>query len=51
MRYAVYRFDNNAFVVIDTKENCEICICANYDDKNDADIRAKMIVGLLNTFK
>ena len=49
MRYAVYKFDRATFVVFDTKEKREICVCTDYDDNHDAQSRAKMIRDLLNS--
>lgn len=47
-RYVVNKFDGNTFVVIDQKEQREICVCSNYDDKEDAQERAGEIAELLN---
>lgn len=47
-RYVVNRFDANTFVIIDQNEQREICVCSNYDDMEDAEDRARKIVGLLN---
>jgi ribosomal protein L14E/L6E/L27E len=47
-RYIVGKFDDSTFVVIDEVEQREICVCSNYDDCEDAEERAKKIVGLLN---
>ena len=47
-RYIVSQFDESTFMVIDQKEQREICICSNYDDWEDAEERAKKIVSLLN---
>ena len=47
-RYVVNQFDTNTFVVIDTQEKREMCICGNYEDWEDAEERAKKIVLLLN---
>jgi hypothetical protein len=47
-QYIVYQFDASTFLVIDDVEQREICICANYDDYEDAKERAEKIVLLLN---
>jgi hypothetical protein len=47
-RYVVSQFDGNIFVVIDLVEQREICICANYDEWEDAEERAQKIAFLLN---
>lgn len=47
-RYFVYPFDRATFVVADSVENREICICANYDGWDDSEQRAEKIVSLLN---
>jgi hypothetical protein len=47
-RFDIYQFDHETFVVFDKIEDREICVCSNYDDWEDAEERAKKIVGLLN---
>jgi hypothetical protein len=47
-RYIVSQFDGDTFVVVDQKEQREICICSNYNGWTDAEERAKNIVLLLN---
>ena len=47
-RFIVNQFDANTFVVVDNKENREVCVCGNYDDRDDAEERAQRIVTLLN---
>jgi len=47
-RYSVSQTDGNTFVVIDLQEQREICVCSNYDDFEDAKIRAERIAMLLN---
>ena len=47
-RYAVSQFDGHTFVVVDQREQREICICSNYDDREDAEARALKITVLLN---
>ncbi len=47
-RYAIDQFDGNTFQVIDLYEQREICVCADYDDWEDARDRAEKIVSLLN---
>lgn len=47
-RYAVSKFDEDTFVIVDLVEQREICVCVNYDDHEDAEERSKKIVGLLN---
>jgi len=40
--------DRSTFVVIDQREQREICICSDYEDWEDAEERAKNIAKLLN---
>jgi len=47
-RYTINRFDRSTFQVIDLHEQREICICADYDDWEDARERAEKITALLN---
>ena len=47
-RYVFSQFDGSTFVVFDQKEQREICVCANYDDWEDAEERANKIIALLN---
>ncbi len=47
-RYVVSQFDSETFVVVDTIENRETCICGNYDEFTDAEARARMIADALN---
>lgn len=47
-RYLVHEFDKSTFLVIDQKEQREICVCGNYDGWEDAEERAKKIAFLLN---
>lgn len=47
-RFDIYKFDGSTFVVFDTVEKREICVCSNYDDWEDAEERAKNIASLLN---
>ena len=47
-RYATYQFNGSTFVVFDQYEQREICVCQNYDDYEDAELRAKEIVVALN---
>ena len=47
-RYIVSQFDVCTFVVVDQKEQREVCICSNYNDWTDAEERAKNIALLLN---
>jgi len=47
-RYIVSQFDSHTFVVLDQKEEREICICSNYNGWTDAEERAKSIALLLN---
>ncbi len=50
-RYTFNQFDENTFVVVDQSEKREICVCSNYDDKEDAKERAEKIAMLLNASK
>ena len=47
-RYSYYQFDGSTFVVIDQIERREICVCSDYDEKEDAKERAMKITFLLN---
>ncbi len=47
-RYIVNQFDGNTFVVIDQTEQREVCICSEYNEKEDARERAEKIAILLN---
>lgn len=47
-RYIVSQFDRSTFVVLDQTEQREVCVCSNHDDREDAEDRARKIVGLLN---
>ena len=47
-RYTVNQFDGSTFHVIDINEQREICVCADYDDCEDAKERAEKIAALLN---
>jgi hypothetical protein len=47
-QYYISRFDDDAYQIIDSVENREICVCSNYDDLEDAEERARNIVKLLN---
>jgi len=47
-RYIVSQFDGNTFVVIDQKEQREVCECGNYEEWVDAKERAEKIAALLN---
>ncbi len=47
-RYIISQIDTNTFVVMDQNEQAEFCVCSNYDDKEDAEERARKIVNLLN---
>ena len=47
-RFLVLKFDGNTYQIIDSAENCEICVCSNYDDFDDARERAEKIVKILN---
>jgi hypothetical protein len=47
-RYYVSQFDGDSYQIIDAVENREVCVCSNYDDREDAEERVKNIVRLLN---
>ena len=47
-RYLVCEFDKSTFLVIDQKEQREICVCGNYEDWEDAEERAKKTAFLPN---
>jgi hypothetical protein len=47
-RFDLYQSDEQTYVVFDTVEQREVCVCSNYDEWEDAEERAKQIVKLLN---
>lgn len=47
-RYIVSQFDSNTFQVIDQNKQREICVCANFDARQDGEERAEQIASLLN---
>lgn len=47
-RFIVYHADGTTFQVVDQVEQREICVCADYDDWEDARERAEKIAALLN---
>ena len=47
-RIDIYKVDEQTFVVFDTVEKSEICVCSNYDNWEEADQRAKNLARLLN---
>lgn len=47
-RYIVSQFDGGTFAVIDQKEKREVCVCSEYDEREDAKERAEKIATLLN---
>lgn len=47
-RYVINQFDRDTFVIINQNESREICVCSNYDDKEDDEERARIILKLLN---
>jgi hypothetical protein len=47
-KYGVSQFDRDTFVVFDTLNKCEICICGNYEGGTDAEKRAREIAKALN---
>jgi hypothetical protein len=47
-KYAIFQVDLSTFQVIDTQDQREICVCSDYDEKEDAKERAEKIVALLN---
>jgi hypothetical protein len=47
-RFDLYQSDGHTFVVFDTLEQREVCVCSNYGEWEDAEERAKQIVKLLN---
>jgi hypothetical protein len=47
-KYAVSQFDGSTFQVVDLVEKREICVCSDYDEKEDARERAEKIAALLN---
>ena len=47
-RYYISQFDGDTYQIIDSIENREICVCSNYDDRDDAEERAKRLTNLLN---
>jgi len=47
-RYDVFQVDLSTFQVIDAQDQREICVCSDYDEKEDAKERAERIAALLN---
>lgn len=47
-RYIISQFDSDTFLVIDRYENREVCVCGNYVNGMDAEIRARQIIAALN---
>jgi len=47
-KYTVDQIDINTFQVIDLVAQREVCVCANYDEWEDAKERANEIARLLN---
>jgi len=47
-RYVVSQFDGSTFVVVDQKEQREVCVCSEYGEQEDARERAEKIAKLLN---
>ena len=47
-RYIVSQFDRSTFVVIDQIEKREVCVCSEYDEREDAKERAENMANLLN---
>ncbi len=47
-RYAVFQVDLSTFQVVDTQDQREICVCSDYDEKEDAKERAEKIAASLN---
>jgi len=47
-RNGVNQFDGSTFQVVDQRDKREICVCADFDDREDARARAQQIADLLN---
>ena len=47
-RYRVDQFDSETWIVADSIENREVCICGDYEGWRDGKRRAHLIAGLLN---
>jgi len=47
-RYVVDQVDGSTLQVVDQVEQREFCVCADYDDWEDARERAEKIAALLN---
>lgn len=47
-RYVVIQFDSSTYQVVDRTEQREICVCADYDETEDAKSNANLIAYLLN---
>jgi len=47
-RYTISQFDGNTFVVIDQKQQHEVCTCGDFDEQEDAKQLAEKIASLLN---
>jgi hypothetical protein len=48
-RFTISQFDSDTFIVVDTLQSREFCICGNYEGGMDAKNRARYITGVLNT--
>jgi hypothetical protein len=46
--YSIHQVDANTFVVANTAQGREICVCNNYDEWDDAGLRAETIAWLLH---
>jgi hypothetical protein len=50
-RFYISQFDGDTYQIIDSVENREVCVCSNYDEKEDAKERAEKIAMLLHARK
>ena len=47
-RYFILQFDSSTYQIVDSVENREVCVCLNYDEREDAKEWAEKIAKLLN---
>ena len=46
--FSTHQVDTNTFIVANATQGREICVCSNYDECEDASLRAETIAWLLN---
>jgi hypothetical protein len=50
LRYGIYRFDCNTYIVFDRMTNKEICVCSGYEGGRNYKKRAQTIARSLNAY-